>query len=65
MLNVALTGNIASGKSTVAGLFRAWGATLIDELWKNIQERVGSLNDSSANVLHCNGAYVATKHVPG
>ncbi len=30
MLNVALTGNIASGKSTVAGLFRAWGATLID-----------------------------------
>jgi dephospho-CoA kinase len=30
MLNVALTGNIASGKSTVAALFRAWGATLID-----------------------------------
>ena len=30
MLNVALTGNIASGKSTVAELFRAWGATLID-----------------------------------
>jgi dephospho-CoA kinase len=30
MLNVALTGNIASGKSTVAGLFRAWGATVID-----------------------------------
>jgi dephospho-CoA kinase len=30
MLNVALTGNIASGKSTVAELFRTWGATLID-----------------------------------
>ncbi len=29
-LSVALTGNIAAGKSTVAGLFRAWGATLID-----------------------------------
>jgi dephospho-CoA kinase len=30
MLNVALTGNIASGKSTVAELFRSWGATVID-----------------------------------
>jgi dephospho-CoA kinase len=30
MLNVALTGNIAAGKSTVAALFRAWGATIID-----------------------------------
>jgi dephospho-CoA kinase len=30
MLNVALTGNIAAGKSTVAELFRAWGATVID-----------------------------------
>jgi dephospho-CoA kinase len=30
MLSVALTGNIAAGKSTVAELFRAWGATLID-----------------------------------
>ena len=30
MLSVALTGNIAAGKSTVAGLFRAWGATIID-----------------------------------
>ena len=30
MLNVALTGNIAAGKSTVAELFRGWGATLID-----------------------------------
>ena len=30
MLNVALTGNIASGKSTVAALFERWGATLID-----------------------------------
>ncbi|HEX7023578.1 MAG TPA: dephospho-CoA kinase [Gemmatimonadales bacterium] len=30
MLNVALTGNIASGKSSVAVLFRDWGATIID-----------------------------------
>ena len=30
MLSVALTGNIASGKSTVAGLFAGWGATVID-----------------------------------
>ncbi len=30
MLNVALTGNIAAGKTTVAELFRGWGATLID-----------------------------------
>ena len=30
MLNVALTGNIAAGKSTVVDLFRHWGATVID-----------------------------------
>ena len=30
MLNVALTGNIAAGKSSVAELFRRWGATVID-----------------------------------
>jgi len=30
MLSVALTGNIAAGKSTVADLFERWGATLID-----------------------------------
>ncbi len=30
MLNVALTGNVASGKSTVASLFAGWGAALID-----------------------------------
>jgi dephospho-CoA kinase len=30
MLLVGLTGNIASGKSTVAQLFSRWGATLID-----------------------------------
>ena len=30
MLNIALTGNIAAGKSTVAALFRGWGATVID-----------------------------------
>lgn len=30
MLHVALTGNIASGKSTVSELFRQWGATIVD-----------------------------------
>lgn len=30
MLSIALTGNVASGKSTVAHLFEEWGATLID-----------------------------------
>jgi len=30
VLNVALTGNIAAGKSTVVDLFRRWGATIID-----------------------------------
>ncbi len=30
MLSVALTGNIGAGKSTVAGLFNRWGATIID-----------------------------------
>lgn len=30
MLNVALTGNIAAGKSSVAALLEEWGATVID-----------------------------------
>lgn len=30
MLSIALTGNVASGKSRVAELFRRWGATVID-----------------------------------
>ena len=30
MLSIALTGNIGAGKSTVAGLFERWGATIID-----------------------------------
>src|SRR5256885_2333917 len=30
VLNVALTGNIAAGKSTVVDLFHRWGATIID-----------------------------------
>ena len=30
MLSIALTGNIAAGKTTVARLFRQWGATVID-----------------------------------
>jgi dephospho-CoA kinase len=30
VLNIGLTGNIAAGKSTVSGLFRRWGATILD-----------------------------------
>ena len=30
VIHVALTGNVAAGKSTVAALFREWGATVID-----------------------------------
>ena len=39
MLSIALTGNIAAGKSTVAELFRRWGATIIDadELVRQVQ----------------------------
>ena len=40
MLSVALTGNIGAGKSTVAELFRTWGATMIDadQLVRQAQE---------------------------
>lgn len=43
MLNIALTGNAAAGKSTVARWFQEWGATLIDadELVREV-ERPGS-----------------------
>ena len=39
MLNVALTGNIAAGKSTVAALLARWGATVIDadQLTREVQ----------------------------
>src|SRR3990172_6616515 len=30
LLNIALTGNIAAGKTTVVELLRSWGATVID-----------------------------------
>jgi dephospho-CoA kinase len=40
MLSIALTGNIGAGKSTVANLFRRWGATIIDsdQLVREAQE---------------------------
>ena len=39
MLTVALTGNIAAGKSAVADLFRRWGATVLDadEIVREVQ----------------------------
>ena len=30
MMHIALTGNVAAGKSTVGRLFQSWGATIID-----------------------------------
>ncbi|HTO73115.1 MAG TPA: dephospho-CoA kinase [Gemmatimonadales bacterium] len=40
MLRLALTGNIAAGKSTVAALFHTWGATIIDadQLVREVQK---------------------------
>src|SRR5688572_8318524 len=40
LLSVALTGNIAAGKSTVLDWFRRWGATVVDadELVREAQE---------------------------
>jgi dephospho-CoA kinase len=37
---VALTGSVAAGKSTVAGFFREWGATIIDadQIVRELQE---------------------------
>ncbi len=45
MLNVALTGNIAAGKSTVVELFRRWGATIVDadELARQAQSPGGDI----------------------
>ncbi|HEX6643223.1 MAG TPA: dephospho-CoA kinase [Gemmatimonadales bacterium] len=50
MLSVALTGNIASGKSVVAELFRHWGATVIDadEIVRELQARGTPLLDAIA-----------------
>lgn len=43
MLRIALTGNIGAGKSTVAALFHAWGATIIDaDLLVREVQKVGS-----------------------
>jgi dephospho-CoA kinase len=40
MFHIGLTGNVASGKSTVARLFAAWGATLVeaDQLVREVQQ---------------------------
>src|SRR5437867_5144426 len=45
MLNVALTGNIAAGKSTVVELLRRWGATIndADELTRQAQAPGGEV----------------------
>ena len=44
-LHVGLTGNVAAGKSTVAELFRRWGATIIDadEIVRELQAPGGAV----------------------
>ena len=63
MLNVALTGNIASGKSTVVELFRDWGATVVDadELVREAQAPGSAVlaaiaSRFGADVLHADGS---------
>jgi dephospho-CoA kinase len=53
MLSVALTGNIAAGKSAVAALFRQWGATLIDAdaIVREVQEPGGPVVARIAEVF--------------
>jgi dephospho-CoA kinase len=45
VLHVGLTGNVAAGKSTVARLFRHWGATIIDadEIVRELQAPGGAV----------------------
>src|SRR5438105_1419010 len=63
VLNVALTGNIAAGKSTVVDLWRRWGATIIDadELTRQAQAPGGTVLAAiaqrfGADVLAADGA---------
>lgn len=63
MLNVALTGNIASGKSTVVELFRGLGATVVDadELTREAQAPGSAVLAAiagrfGADVLHPDGS---------
>jgi dephospho-CoA kinase len=63
MLNVALTGNIAAGKSAVAGLFRQWGATVLDadEIVREVQVPGGPVlariaDRFGASVLRADGS---------
>src|SRR5439155_7224111 len=49
MLNVAVTGNAASGKSTVVRWFRAWGATVVDA--DQIVHEVESPNSPILNAI--------------
>jgi dephospho-CoA kinase len=50
MLSVALTGNIAAGKSAVAALFQRWGATVIDadEVVREVQAPGGPVLEAIA-----------------
>ena len=59
MLNVGLTGNIASGKSTVVELFRRWGATIIDAD-QLAREAEGPGGDVLANIVRRFGADILT-----
>lgn len=60
MLHVALTGNVASGKSTVARLFRDWGATIIDAD-RLVREAQAPGTDTLARIVERFGPDVVTR----
>ena len=63
MLHIALTGNVAAGKSTVSRLFQSWGATVIDadQLVREVQAPGSPVLDAmvrafGAGILHPDGS---------
>ena len=53
MIHVALTGNVAAGKSTVGRLFQSWGATIIDadQLVREVQSPGSPVLDEMARAF--------------
>jgi dephospho-CoA kinase len=53
MLHIALTGNVAAGKSTVGQLFQSWGATIIDadQLVREVQSPGSPVLDEIARTF--------------
>src|SRR6266480_143061 len=64
MLNVALTGNIAAGKSTVVELFRRWGATIVDALNAIVHPAVRRRRDHLALEARERGDVLVVNDIP-